>query len=80
MFEEHINQLEEKKLEVEQLRTQYESRGSIEQELKAKIQELQTKLQLVQEENARLIGGGSERCSLRVCAPLLPNMGVFFAA
>jgi uncharacterized protein YhaN len=65
-FEENLKQLESKKLEVEQLRTKYESRTNKEQELRAKIAELQTKLQLVQDENARLIGGGSERCTLGV--------------
>lgn len=66
MFEENLKQLESKKLEVEQLRTKYEGRTNKEQELRAKIAELQTKLQLVQDENARLIGGGSERCTLGV--------------
>jgi chromosome segregation ATPase len=66
VFEENLKQLDAKRLEVEQLRAQYENRNNIEQELKAKIRELQTKVQLVQDENARLIGGGSERCTLGV--------------
>lgn len=66
MFEENQKQLDEKTLELEQLRIQNAGRENLEQELRARIKELQIKLRMVQDENARLIGGGSENCSLEV--------------
>lgn len=58
--------LEENKMELEQLHRRCEAFESLEQEMRARIKELETKLDMVRDENACLIGGGSEHCSLSV--------------